>query len=257
MKRMIVIILSILLLSVDTAIAYPPVPLSMGAPAEDAVIEWEPSSMELFSKIGMYFYNDDEVTSLSLNMEEMLRSIYIGGMGSLASLSFPNLVSFLNDGSNPGFTISDCVSLVSIDFPKLALIETNLTINGCTNLTTINLPALEETHGLYIESSAMTSLDLSALVTIGGRGIGVTGNTVLESIDLSSLVPTSGHDFYFFGNALTAESVNAILARFVANAEFVSGTIDLSGGTNAAPTGQGLTDVTTLRARGVTVKVTE
>ena len=67
MKRMIVIILSILLLSVDTAIAYPPVPLSMGAPAEDAVIEWEPSSVELFSKTGMSFY-DAEVTSLSLNM---------------------------------------------------------------------------------------------------------------------------------------------------------------------------------------------
>jgi hypothetical protein len=46
-----------------------------------------------------------------------------------------------------------------------------------------------------------------------------------------------------------------VLARFVANAEFVSGTIYLSGGTNAAPTGQGLTDVTTLRARGVAVFV--
>ena len=256
MKRMIVIILSILLLSVDTAIAYPPVPLSTGAPAEDAVIEWEPSSVELFSKIGMDFY-DAEVTSLSLNMEEMLRSIYIVEMGSLASLSFPNLVSFLNDGSNPEFTISDCVSLVSIDFPKLSLMEIPLSISGCAKLTTINLPALEEANGLYIGSSAMTSLDLSALVTAGGQGmdISVTGNTVLESIDLSSLVPISKSKFYFSGNALTAESVNAILARFVANAEFVLGTVDLSGGTNAAPTGQGLTDVDTLRARGVTVKV--
>lgn len=255
MKRMIVIILSLLLLSVDTAIAYPPVPLSMGAPAEDAVIEWEPSSVKFFSKTGMKFYDNDEVTSLSLNMEEMLRSIYIEGMGSLASLSFPNLVSFLNDGSNPVFSISDCVSLVSIDFPKLALIETNLGIWGCPNLTTINLPALEEARGLYIESSAMTSLDLSALVTIGEMNIGIMGNTVLESIDLSSLVPISKGKFYFSENALTAASVNAILARFVANAEFVLGTVDLSGGTNAAPTGQGLTDVDTLRARGVTVRV--
>jgi len=254
MKRMIVIILSILLLSVDTAIAYPPVPLSTGAPAEDAVIEWEPPSVELFSKTSMSFYDDDEVTSLSLNMEEMSRSIYIEGMGSLASLSFPNLVSF-SDESEPEFTISYCESLVSIDFPKLALLDTSLAISGCTNLTTINLPALEEANGLYIESSAMTSFDLSALVTIGRMHIGVTGNTVLKSIDLSSFVPTSKGKFYFSGNALTAESVNAILARFVANAEFVSGTIDLSGGTNAAPTGQGLTDVTTLRARGVTVIV--
>jgi len=256
MKRMIVIILSLLMLSVDTAIAYPPVPLSMGAPAEDAVIEWEPSSVELFSKTGMSFY-DAEVTSLSLNMEEILQSIYIEGMGSLASLSFPNLVSVLDDGNEPVISISDCVSLVSIDFPKLSLMEIYLSIWGCPNLTTINLPALEEVRSLYIESSAMTSLDLSALVTAGGKGmdISVTGNTVLESIDLSSLVPISQGKFYFSGNALTAESVNAILARFVANAEFVLGTVDLSGGTNAAPTGQGLTDVDTLRARGVTVRV--
>jgi hypothetical protein len=98
----------------------------------------------------------------------------------------------------------------------------------------------------------MTSLDLSALVTIGEMNIGIMGNTILESIDLSSFVPISKGKFYFSGNALTAESVNAILARFVANAEFVLGTIDLSGGTNAAPTGQGLTDVDTLMARGVT-----
>lgn len=257
MKRMIVIILSILLLSVDTAIAYPPVPLSTGAPAEDAVIEWEPSSVKFFSKTGMKFYDNDEVTSLSLNMEEMFRSIYVEEMGSLASLSFPNLVSFLYNEDEPVISISDCVNLVSIDFPKLALMETSLRIWGCPNLTTINLPALEEARCLYIESSAMTSLDLSALVTAGGKGmdISVTGNTVLESIDLSSLVPISKGKFYFSGNALTAESVNAILARFVANAEFVLGTVDLSGGTNAAPTGQGLTDVNTLRARGVTVIV--
>lgn len=221
-----------------------------GVGGGNAVIEWEPSSVELFSKTGMNFY-DVEVTSLSLNMEEMLRSIYIEGMGSLASLSFPNLVSVL-DEFNPELIISNCVNLVSIDLPKLALIETNLLITGCTNLTTINLPALEEANGLYIESSAITSLDLSALVTIG-ENIEVTGNTVLESIDLSSLVPTSGGEFYFSWNALTAESVNAILARFVANAEFVSGTVDLSGGTNAAPTGQGLLDCATLTARGVSV----
>lgn len=223
--------------------------------SQDSMIEWEPSSVELFSSTSMTFY-DDDVTSLSLNMEEMLRTIKVDGMESLVSLSFPNLVSVLDEFSGE-LGIEDCESLVSLDLPKLALVETNLSINGCTSLETINLTALEEANGLLIESSIMTSLDLSALVTVGGSNIAISGNTALESIDLSSFVPTSGGEFYFAGNALTAASVNAILARFVANAAFVSGQIDLSGGTNAAPTGQGLTDVTTLRGRGVDVTVTE
>jgi hypothetical protein len=113
---------------------------------------------------------------------------------------------------------------------------------------------LVSANGLYIRGAAITSLDLSALVTIGGT-LYISGCPNLESIDLSSLIPNSEYDYYFTDNALTSACVNAILARFVANAAFIAGTIDLSGGTNAAPTGQGQTDVTTLRARGVTVTV--
>ena len=39
----------------------------------------------------------------------------------------------------------------------------------------------------------------------------------------------------------------------VANAGYVSGTIDLSGGTNATPSAGGLADAATLTGRGVTV----
>ena len=68
-------------------------------------------------------------------------------------------------------------------------------------MVTINLTALEEANGFFIESAAITSLDLSALVTVGGSNIAISGNTALESIDLSSFVPTSGGEFYFAGNA--------------------------------------------------------
>ena len=191
-------------------------------------------------------------------MEALGYALIIYRMGSLVTASFPNLLSVDEDGQlDSEFQISGCEALTSVSFPKLEIVGCQLRIDGNTSLVTINLTALEEANGLFIESAAITSLDLSALVTVGGSNIAISGNTALESIDLSSFVPTSGGEFYFAGNALTAASVNAILARFVANAAFVSGQIDLSGGTNAAPTGQGLTDVTTLRGRGVTVTVTE
>ena len=70
---------------------------------------------------------------------------------------------------------------------------------------------------------------------------------------MPALVPINGVSFNVQNCALTAASVNALLARFVANAAYVSGSIDLSGGTSAAPTGQGITDSATLTGRGVTV----
>lgn len=53
-------------------------------------------------------------------------------------------------------------------------------------------------------------------------------------------------------NALTVSAVNAILAAFVA-AGRATGTLTLNGGTNAAPTGQGITDKATLVASGWSV----
>lgn len=52
------------------------------------------------------------------------------------------------------------------------------------------------------------------------------------------------------GNALDAAEVNTLL--YVCTG-FPPGTLDLSGGTNAAPTGQGLVDLQTLRDAGWTV----
>jgi hypothetical protein len=63
--------------------------------------------------------------------------------------------------------------------------------------------------------------------------------------------------FEAHNNQLTASAVNAILAAFVAAGRTsVSGTCILNlGGTNALPTEQGLTDVTTLIDRGWTVTI--
>jgi Leucine-rich repeat (LRR) protein len=53
-------------------------------------------------------------------------------------------------------------------------------------------------------------------------------------------------------NSLTEACVNQVLATLVANG-LRSGTLNIGGGTNAAPTGQGLIDKTTLVSRSWTV----
>ena len=213
MKRMIVIILSILLLSVDTAIAYPPVPLSTGAPAEDAVIEWEPPSVALFDYVTIYITSDvTGLTSITFNMEHCRDRIEIDGVPDVVEISFPKLTEVV---------------------PTSGMYTSELKLNNMPSLTTVDLPVLTTVAGVFE----------------------IMANPLLTTINLASLVPTNTDSYSFTENALSASTVNAILARFVANDAYVSGAVYLNDGTNAAPTGQGLTDVTTLRARGVTVIV--
>ena len=74
------------------------------------------------------------------------------------------------------------------------------------------------------------------------------------------------HDFVVYGNVdfsgcgLVVVETNAILARLVKHdgkngMPFFTGSVNLSGGTNAAPTGAGITAAQTLIARGCTVTV--
>lgn len=189
-------------------------------------IEWEPSSAEFFDLVPLTIGSEMVgITSLTINISTN-PELSITSATDLASLSFPNLVSITKGGFE---------------------------ITGNTSLSSLNLSALETVYGtLSIAGNLLTSLDLGSLAT---AIVSINDNPNLTDITLTNFVPTNDTENYFSENALSAATVNAILARFVANAAFVTGVIDLSGGTNAAPTGQGLTDVTTLRGRGVTVTI--
>lgn len=217
-----------------------------GSTTQDIGISWEPDTLDLFANTFLAIYSN-EVTSVTLTQESLL-ALPSFTPESIEELSCPNLTAVTGEVS---FS-SDLNTLTALSFPSLTTLESSFT-SEAPNLASLVLSSLESVSGLYITSYAGTTLDLGSLVTSGD--ITISGGTNLSSIDLSSLVPATGGSFDFSWNALTATSVNAILARFVANAEFVTGTIALDEGTNAAPTGQGLTDVTTLRARGVTVTV--
>lgn len=150
----------------------------------------------------------------------------------IVSAEFPSLVSVGTDGvARALYAAYFCPNLVSVSYPVLTTVGGPLRVQGCLILPSVSFPAL---------------------ATVGGNVL-IELNAGLVTVDIPVFLPFDGQLIFANGNALSAASVNHILARCVANAGYVSGTVDLSGGTNAAPTGQGITDKADLIARGVTV----
>jgi hypothetical protein len=169
-------------------------------------------------------------------------SVKLGeGLGFFAYGPIPGWVTGVFDQSTSinGFDIEMQDDLVSLSFPNLVSIDPlntaggYFTVNGCPLLTTLSLP-------LFVQDS-------------GAFGFLIHLCPSLSNLSLPSWVPHNGQTVRFNDNGLSASSVNGILSRCVSNAAYVSGTVYLDGGTNAAPTGQGLLDVITLTGRGVTV----
>lgn len=82
-------------------------------------------------------------------------------------------------------------------------------------------------------------------------GIQINGST-LANLSFPKYVPGDNEVDDFSGNALNVASVNGILVQWALNTSFV-GTLDLSGGTSAAPTGAGAAAKTALTTQGATV----
>lgn len=206
------------------------------------------------------------------------KAIDLTNIGGVTTVSFPNLVSFtglidieghINLSSPTGYDYPVNVffpSLVTADnltitnfqgsalqFPNLAKVITGLSINGAVNVSILSFPALTggNSFDAHFDNSSVVTLDLSAL-TSSTTLASFQGGTKLQNINIGQAKPANASDWDFHNNALSVASVNHLLARCVANPTF-TGVLNLSGGTNAAPTGQGITDKATLIARGATV----
>lgn len=131
-----------------------------------------------------------------------------------------------------------------------------IAINNATaipGIVTLTIRHTSNSQGYrWAAAPNLITVSFPNLVTVPSPFI-ITGNPLLSTLTAPSLVPTNGKIIDWSGNALLAASVNALLARGVANAGFTTGTIRLNGGTNAAPSGQGIADKATLIGRGVTV----
>jgi len=176
--------------------------------------------------------------------------------------------------------IANC-PFVTISLPNLVTSTNYIDIDNCPDLTSTNLDALEScgdgTDGLFFsDNDSTTSLSLPAFETSSGT-FSIQNNTLLVTISvpsfltcsagnmdwdtnpalttvvLSSFIPRNGMTIGIDGCALSQASVDLVLARCVANAAYVTGTVNLDGGTNSAPSAAGLVNVGILTGRGVTV----
>jgi hypothetical protein len=235
---------------------YPPAVPTPAPCTYDLLIDVEPSATDFSNKIGWVSVNtlepDNGVTELSFDASGTLEgSISIGFNTGVTRIVVPNatasepgpLGSWLSAQQMPDLTEIDCPLLQST-----ALIR----VRDNPAITSISMPSL--TGGYHYPSSFPSPPVLVTLFTI-------TDNPALTTINLGSFSPdifgmtSREHQGFFQNNALTAATVNHILSRFVSNSSWGSNapTLNLSGGTNAAPTGQGIIDKATLISRGATV----
>jgi hypothetical protein len=136
-------------------------------------------------------------------------------------------------------------------------------------LTTISLPALQyqgySPFGSFSVASmaSLATLSLPAMISYNGTITANTGLGNLASVTLGTvgtLKSIVGATINISGQKLDQASVNGILALLV-SLDGTGGTtlwgagktVNLSGGTSASPSGQGIIDKATLLARTATV----
>ncbi len=161
--------------------------------------------------------------------ETQLTGINFNG-GTFSSLSSPSLQTI----GGSGVDLGDCESLIALNLSSLVFVGADFHIADCLILTELSLPSLASISGSIRANNA----------------------TQLNIVSFPLYLPVNGSGFQFFNCSLSETSVDHILARCVANPAYVSGTIDLSGGTSSAPSSVGPgSDYDILINRGVVVTV--
>jgi hypothetical protein len=201
--------------------------------------------------------------AVSVNFDSLVMvggNFAIGTMASLTTLSFPAL-----KGVSGNFTPATMASLTTLSFPALKGVAGTVQPATMASLTTLSFPALEDVGVNFVVSSmaSLTTISAPAMVAYGGT---VTLNSALGNVTslilgtIGTLKIVMGATINVSGQKLDVTSVNALLALLVSldgtNGTTLWGsgkTLTINGGTNAAPTGQGITDKTTLQARGATI----
>lgn len=153
-------------------------------------------------------------------------------------------------------SVEQNASLTNLLIGNLAWVGGSIQIYGCTSIKVVDVHSLTNIGSDFnvYGNTAMYELNISSLWN-PANGITASGNTALTNVLVAGFSPVAGFPFDFSGGALYQDSVDAVLARCVANASFTSGSLNLSGGANSAPSPAGVADMITLSNRGVTVTI--
>lgn len=164
------------------------------------------------------------------------------------------------------------LGFTALEFPELVTL-TNLEIAYLPGLLTVSFPKWIRQYnpwgssgfGIY-NNSYLTSISIPNLqYGIAGQAPvlwDMSGNTNLQTVDISGMVIVPGMlltadpRFWIMGAALTQACVDSILVKVNSQkGAYVAGTVDLSGGTSAAPSvlGGGVAAKAALTTAGWTV----
>lgn len=164
------------------------------------------------------------------------------GLSTINLSNMPNLFDVdISDCDIPG---TNTPSLTSFNFSGSNNIE-ELRMDDSNFSGGINVSNLSDLYWLDVDQCNLPSLDVSGLSSL--YYLDAWGNENMTSLNITgcqSLV-----DIYADECALTEASVNAILIE-LDNLGNTGGYINISGGTNAAPTGLGIAAVISLMGKG-------
>ena len=189
---------------------------------------------------------------------------YVGGLYSpntMASLTSLSSTSLAYVGGN--FLPGRMALLTSLSFPSLAYVGGNFNPDTMASLTSQLYPSLAYVGGAFGTTTmvGLTSFSAPALVYVGGAiNIAASANVVSVVIGTAGTTKKLPTSITLSNMKLDAASVNGMLAVLVSldgtNGTTLWGagcTLTINGGTNAAPSGQGIIDKATLIARTAVV----
>jgi hypothetical protein len=175
-----------------------------------------------------------------------LSQLVLGNNPQVSSLD----VRFLRETAYD-FTVDNCRELTSLNVNDLTSVGANFSFNGNTAyiglLNLANLIRVTESVNIN-NNTQLSDLDLTNLAS--SSYLGVTANPALTNITLTSAF--LGTEIQMNDNALDQACVDAVLVA-LDTAGQLKGNLDLSGGTNATPSGTGLSAVASLQGKGWTV----
>ncbi len=191
-----------------------------------------------------------DLESFDGNSNNLLNSVDANGLLALASFA----------ASSKAVNIVGCSAITSPAITGVTASTVNLAgctgVNGtilitsCPGITSLDLSpcsgATVLSNGTNTLLASINYTGLSAVTNLGANGCALTAP------DISDCVLVTGVSFN--NNALTEAAVDAILAVLVTNG-LSDGSCDLSGGTNAPPSGTGLANKAVLEGLGWTVTV--
>ncbi|PCH67387.1 MAG: hypothetical protein COC01_05925 [Bacteroidetes bacterium] len=223
-----------------------------------------------------YVFNNYNLTSISLSSLETINGDITFKESGLTSLNLSNLVTIIGD-----LDMRNLDNLISLDMTKLTSIGGDFLISKCSKLSTFTATSLNSVLSSFsLQYVGLTTLDFPSLQTIG-YSFEIFNDSSLVSINLPQLDSISNTQafyiyynpvltsithpvtylystdmvYYVINNALPSTQVNSILATLVAISPAPTNPSLYIEGQNpsAPPTGQGITDKTTLISNGWTV----